>query len=531
MLAQTGRAFLKNEDGAIAPLYALSLTALIAVGGIAFDYSRLASMDTELQNAADQAALAAASQLDRGSDAITRATSAAQTMVLNKTRFANDGNVAGRNITVPTLVFYKTYDSATDIPGATTTDGTEARFVQVTVGTRYAKYALTPIVAAIRSDNVAASAVAGIGSGICQVPPLMFCAPGNSPNFPTAADIGKGVKLQPGAGPAGEVWAPGNYGYLDLEANGAAGVAQALGANQATAGCFDNSDRIDTEPGNKASVPRALNTRFDIYETVPGEGKPSCDTATGDFCPAQNVRKDFVRKEVVELKDLDYPVGTGNPNPPLLANYPPNPGCGAAGATISDFTQNAAATGMLRDSCHIDGTCTTNFGNGTWDVSAYFAANHPLATAPTGAAATRYSVYKWELEDPANRMGPKVVSSDPTTYKITGNGARRKIDFTFTNYCAYAAPVEGTAVVTSPTQKDRRVLTVASVDCTGLHGKAPVRVLQWVDMFLVEPSWDRTTAYSTEKAQIYAEIIGVATKPDGSSSFQYFSRNRPYLVK
>ena len=42
------------------------------VGGLAFDYARMASLDTELQDAADQAALAAASQLDRRPDAAAR---------------------------------------------------------------------------------------------------------------------------------------------------------------------------------------------------------------------------------------------------------------------------------------------------------------------------------------------------------------------------------------------------------------------------------------------------------------------------
>jgi hypothetical protein len=42
----------------VAPTVALSLFALLGAGGLAFDYARLASLDTELQNAADQAALA-----------------------------------------------------------------------------------------------------------------------------------------------------------------------------------------------------------------------------------------------------------------------------------------------------------------------------------------------------------------------------------------------------------------------------------------------------------------------------------------
>ena len=47
----------RSERGAVAPTIALSLTGLIAIGGLAFDYARLANLDTELQDAADQAAL------------------------------------------------------------------------------------------------------------------------------------------------------------------------------------------------------------------------------------------------------------------------------------------------------------------------------------------------------------------------------------------------------------------------------------------------------------------------------------------
>jgi Flp pilus assembly protein TadG len=79
------RTFLRSADGAVAPTIALSLAALIAAGGIAFDYARLASMDTELQSAADQAALAAATQLDGEANARARATAAAQNLVANLT--------------------------------------------------------------------------------------------------------------------------------------------------------------------------------------------------------------------------------------------------------------------------------------------------------------------------------------------------------------------------------------------------------------------------------------------------------------
>src|SRR3954464_15112535 len=89
-----------STEGAVAPTVALSLTGLIAAGSIAFDYARLASMDTELQDAADQAALAAASQLDGQAGACARAAAAASGLVANRPRFSDDGN--GMAVAVPT---------------------------------------------------------------------------------------------------------------------------------------------------------------------------------------------------------------------------------------------------------------------------------------------------------------------------------------------------------------------------------------------------------------------------------------------
>ena len=71
----SGKRFWRNESGATAALYALALPALVAVAGVGFDYARLAGLDSELQNAADQAALAAVTQLDGQTGACARAAS------------------------------------------------------------------------------------------------------------------------------------------------------------------------------------------------------------------------------------------------------------------------------------------------------------------------------------------------------------------------------------------------------------------------------------------------------------------------
>ena len=70
-----GKAFWHDQNGAVAALYVMALPALVVAAGVGFDYSRLAGMDSELQNAADQAALAGVTQLDGKDGACSRAAS------------------------------------------------------------------------------------------------------------------------------------------------------------------------------------------------------------------------------------------------------------------------------------------------------------------------------------------------------------------------------------------------------------------------------------------------------------------------
>jgi len=527
----------KGQSGAVAPTVALSLFALIGMGGVAFDYAHLADLDTELQQAADQAALAAATQLDGSNGSRARATAAAQSLLKNTTFFASDaGADAGdvRKVTIATVNFFQSYDEVTDVYGDPASNDSNARVVQVSVGGRRADYALTPVVGAITSGTIGAEALASLAAAVCNVPPLMMCAPAGT-DFPTAADIGRGVLLQPG--PNVGFWAPGDYGYMDF-GDGASGVKINLGRNNETGGCVDMSNGIPTEPGNKASVTDRLNTRFDLYAS----STPSCDSGTGDYCPAEDTSKDLARTEEVEVN------GDAPPAAP-----PANPGCGAPGAKVinksnsvdtSGFSLGTPPPGLPRDTCHTSGSCTDGkFGDGVWNRNGYLGPTHGTDAATLAAALgktagtlTRYDVYLWELADKANRLAPKSINNVlPPVFKEQGHSGKGK--YTFTNRCTFPQPVNGTGVPSSSTQKDRRVLTVAAVDCTGMNGKSDVIVKQWVDMLLVEPSLSRSTgssppsAYDTDKEQIYAEIIGVAKRPNGQSAFQYYLRQRPRLLR
>jgi len=507
---------IRSQDAAVAPTVAISLFGLIAIGGIAFDYARLAAMDSELQAAADQAALAAATQLDQKSDAITRSTDAANNLIQNNSRFASD-----RSTLSATLNFYDTYTQSSD-SGHATTDATKARFVQVTLSSRQANYSLTPVIALFNSGGISAHAIAGMGSAICKVPPLMICNPreGSNPDdFPNSSDIGKGLKLEAGGGGA---WAPGNYGYLDFGA-GAHALEQALGANSDVENCI-SSDQISTKPGNTASATDALNTRFDIFEN----GLTNyCDPSAGNCSPSLNARKDVVHTQITagaKGKAPNCGFATGS-DPWTLPSteYAPDP------TTRTSVTPTNM--GMPRDICHAvssNGDCQGNanrFGDGNWDRTLYFTVNHnpsDLSAAAswagkTSTTLTRYDVYKWELATTG------ALNERKAELATTGKGGTP-------DYYSYPAPMCATGVGASTTVKDRRVLTVAVVDCTAgnVQGSTNIKVKKWVDMFLVEPSLNRAR---TGQDQIYVEIVGDATKPGGGNAFQYYSRNQPYLIK
>ena len=508
----------KGSDGAVAPTVALSMVGLVAAGGIAFDYSRLATMDTELQHAADQAALAAATQLDRSDDSITNATAAvrgatASLLAANLSRFANDGQ--GRGVDIQTPVFCSAFDDsvANDAAACTeTTDPNEARYVIVTTELRTANYAFTPIVAAF-NHSLTGSAVASVESSICNVAPLFVCTA--DANFPDDDDIGKGLLLKTGAQNS---WAPGNYGFLDF-GPGNPGVIDAL-LGHGLNGCLPTNE-TNTQPGNKNATD-AINTRLDVYDGAPATRDPTiCNVATGSGCPAPSARKDLVVKLTVEAKNATAP--------PTAATCPADPN-----ADGYEFVLPAnPVVGFDRDTCHPSGCAGGNFGDGIWDFAGYMAANHPTVDPTTvpkeGNTPTRYEVYKWELLDQNGRMATK--SHVTQTASEPDNQGRR--DYVVTTQCTYSKVVYGRTDY--PAQKDRRILPVIAANCAGLNGVGNAdedfELIRVFDVFITEPSGQRSYPDVTDDKEIYGEVIGPAEVFEGGTGIQYYTRSKPYLVR
>lgn len=535
---------IKSRRAAVAPTVALSLFALFGMGGVAFDYAHLVAMDTELQQAADQAALAAATQLDRSDGAQARAAAAIQNpaasrLAYNITRFANDSSGSGDAVEITNITFCSEFDDTIPSTATACTEAggdTDSAFVIVSTELRTANFAFTPIVAAF-SGTISAAAVAGVQSSICNVAPLLVCVDDNA--FPTNADIGRGIVMKVAGG---NQWVPGNYGYLDFGAGNPAVINALLG--HGLNGCQDTDDNA-TEPGNKNATD-AINTRMDVYDGTGATNNPSaCDLATGSGCPAENTRKDMTLQMTYEIRqDKDLPEPTpANCGAPATAQNA-NPSVQYA----SDFAINAAARGFGRDTCHYTDSCPgtggqKNFGDGDWDRAAYMEANHPGITAADVASAiggdetastlSRWDVYLWEIANKASgKLDPLQVGAtvpDPQNPKIQGQNATYK----FTKQCAFSKPQ--LAQGTYPPEKDRRVLTIVAADCTNLKGKGEAFedyvLLRAFDIFLTEPSLQRTVPGVTDDKEIYGEVIGPAETFAGTTGFQYYSRNRPYLVR
>jgi Flp pilus assembly protein TadG len=525
MRARRLKSLARNTEAAIAPTMALSLFALVAAGGIAFDYARVAALDTELQSAADQAALAAASQLDGKASACNRANQAARALVANLTRFSNDGSGTALVIATETgcdtagnIRFYQDKDKAT----AATSDA-NANYVEVQVNSRSAVYALTPVVRLMNSGNLTGIALAGMGSAVCKVPPVMICNPqetGGNTSFDASLLRGAGLNLVSVGNGSGS-WTPGNFGYLQTNggSNGANGLREALGWVNPPGDCTPESG-ISTKPGASVSVTDALNTRFDIYDN--GQSCPS-----GGSCPPS----------ANSVKDLVRPANANGNNACALHNQgwqlPDNqylPSSATTPLTNAEIN-NVDAMGYPRDMCHAissNGSCTGGrIGNGTWDRNAYFRVNYgtsfdwaaAMTTAYGTSSVTRYQVYSWELAN----MGTSTV---PESRQYGGNGSNGRI--------AWRAPVCSTPGITpGGSNVDRRRLSAAVVNCiaANIHGsETGVPVQSWVELFLVEPSLDRDR---TSAGDIYAEVIGETdtASAGAATAGQVVRRDVPYLVR
>src|SRR5262245_28506992 len=149
----------RGERGAVLAMSAISMLALLLATGLAVDISHFYTAKAELQNAADAAALAGASQLSSTSGGIKMAVAEA-TKVLNKYDFKNSVNISSADVTFSDNLNGPYVDAA-----SATASPTAKRFVKVTIPPRPVGVSFSAVALGSTKD-ISASATAGLSVGL-----------------------------------------------------------------------------------------------------------------------------------------------------------------------------------------------------------------------------------------------------------------------------------------------------------------------------------------------------------------------------
>lgn len=263
MLGNTNR----RQQGAVIVTVALLLLFLMGFMGIALDFGRLFVVKSELQTAMDSCALAAAQELDRQGDAITRARSAGMTagnmnrVDLQSANWRGMGQITVASITFRDAIYNVTVDPtvAQYAQCEHTQSGIQTWLLQA-MGAFSGNAATYP-----STRNVLARAVATRASAqtTCPVPVALKPKTGGAaPNYGFV--VGEWVTLIMAQNAA----AGGQIGWANLDGSNSA--AQTEAEMEGSCGT-EVGDTLGT-PGVQASIADVWNYRFGIYKNT---GDPS----------------------------------------------------------------------------------------------------------------------------------------------------------------------------------------------------------------------------------------------------------------
>ncbi|MGI9066870.1 MAG: pilus assembly protein TadG-related protein [Pyrinomonadaceae bacterium] len=250
----------KGEHGSILAMSAIGMLSVLLAVGLGVDISHFYLVKTELQNAADASALAAASAINSRPSGIIEGTYRATSAFKNSYEF-NNSKIQFSDINV---TWSKNLESGymSVAQASLAENAPNIRFVKVTtpdspVGVSFAASVLGS------SRNLSASATAGL-----SVPLNVFC------NFiPLSVLIDNDTSLLvPGqtytirAGTGGSP-SPGNYQILAVAGRGGVDVGYGVGSGVDACAKAGETYSVDTKPGLTAGKVRTgINSRFDDYQ-------------------------------------------------------------------------------------------------------------------------------------------------------------------------------------------------------------------------------------------------------------------------
>ena len=247
----------KNERGSILATSALGMLSLLLAVGLGVDISRFYLVKTELQNAADAAALAACAQLN-GKEGGIQAAIAAATQSMNKYDFNKTG------VSIAKVEFSTSLNGGYVPQNGAEPQAANIRFVKVTtaqspVGITFAAVVLGP------TKNLSAEATAGYSvplNEICNFLPISVIDYG-TPETEIKPKNTYTFRMQ-----AGAAISPGNYQILAVAGKGGADARVGLAAGVDACAGPGAVYEVDTKTGVTAgAVRQGINTRFDEFQT------------------------------------------------------------------------------------------------------------------------------------------------------------------------------------------------------------------------------------------------------------------------
>ncbi|HEX8071714.1 MAG TPA: pilus assembly protein TadG-related protein [Pyrinomonadaceae bacterium] len=260
----------RRERGSVLAISAFGMLAFLLATGMSIDISHFYLVKTELQNAADAAALAGASALNSDDGGIKRAADLAQAAMNNAEFNHNAVSIPRANIT-----FARNLGGPYVNEVAAKNDAPNIRFVKVVVPlTAVQTTFAAPVLGASRS--VQAEATAGMSvplNNVCDYIPVttidsdaVFFVPGQTYTIRRAP---------------GDYASPGNYQILAIDDPGASDDRYGLG--RGVRNCIGAGNYVQTKPGvSSGAVRQGINTRFGEY----GGGLDE-----SGFPPDENVRE------------------------------------------------------------------------------------------------------------------------------------------------------------------------------------------------------------------------------------------------
>lgn len=284
----------RGERGSVLAMSAIGMLAMLLAVGLGIDVSRFYLAKTELQNAADAAALAGVSALNSSANGISEATNrAVQTM--------NNYDFNQQAVSFPrgNVQFAKNLDGPYISEASAQTDPKDIRFVKVTTPDSPVTVSFAIGVLGT-SKNLKASATAGF-----SVPINVFC------NWIPLSVIDYDVPMVPGqtytirSGPGNKV-SPGNYQILAVAGRGGKDVREGLASGVDLCAEPGAVYDVDTKPGvTSGPVRQGINTRFDSYQG--GTVNPT------DHPPDTNIKENITYAQYRDGSPFEAPTHTAVP--------------------------------------------------------------------------------------------------------------------------------------------------------------------------------------------------------------------------